>query len=150
MMGFEPTTFCMASGSWVSRVAESAWLSRILCVGRRVEAPRDSWRFPPVSGDLGIGWLLVPIRADVVSASAMVAAAQRESPALPGSSCAEGPPTGGPSATLRCPVLLCRAAVDLDFRHVHERAPAEVAWIGCIGPAAECDAVVAAVRRVRA
>jgi hypothetical protein len=59
------------------RVAESAWLSRILCVGRRVEGPRDSWRFPPMSGDLGMGWLLVPIRVGVVCASATVAAAQQ-------------------------------------------------------------------------
>jgi hypothetical protein len=59
------------------RVAESAWLSRILYVGHRVEAPRDSWRFPPMSSDLGVAWLLVPIRVGVGSASATVAAAQQ-------------------------------------------------------------------------
>ncbi len=52
MMGLEPTTFCMASGSWnrTRRAAGTAWLSGF---SGALPAPAPSLKFPRFAVDLG-------------------------------------------------------------------------------------------------
>jgi hypothetical protein len=64
MMGFEPTTFCMASGSWIRSpgTLEPASLAGSSVRSRRTCAPLDSGHLRSIRWGLGTGSGFVPIR----------------------------------------------------------------------------------------